>query len=130
MLAYFVACQIPFLVGLAMVYITNNLELLQKIGIDFDADTVEFIGVAFFRRIFWIQGMGMGFLLMMIVGPGLISSDTANNALPLYLARPFTKWEYLLGKSFVLIQHRNPTLEPRNSRGWPVRNWRKAKIAL
>jgi ABC-2 type transport system permease protein len=98
-LAYFVACQIPFLVGLAMVYITNNLELLQKIGIEFDADTIEFIGVAFFRRIFWIQGMGMGFILMMIVGPGLISSDTANNALPLYFSRPFTRLEYVLGKA-------------------------------
>ena len=98
-LAYYVACQIPFLVGLAMVYITNNLELLQKIGIDFDGNTLDLIGIEFFRRIFWIQGMGMGFILMMIVGPGLISSDTANNALPLYFSRPFSRLEYVLGKA-------------------------------
>lgn len=98
-LAYYVACQIPFLVGLAMVYVANNLELFEKIGIDFSSGGVELIGAEFFRRIFWIQGMGMGFILMMIVGPGLISSDTANNALPLYFSRPFTRIEYVLGRS-------------------------------
>ena len=77
LLSYFVACHIPFLVGF-------DLELVT-------ADT--------FRYVFYWQGLGMGFLLMMFVGPGQISSDTANNALPLYFCRPFSKIEYVLGKA-------------------------------
>lgn len=98
-LAYYVACQVPFLIGLVLVYGTNNLELLEKIGIDFGGGGLDWIDASFFRRIFWVQGMGMGFVLMMIVGPGLISSDTANNAFPLYFSRPFTRLEYVLGKA-------------------------------
>ena len=35
-------------------------------------------------------------------GPGLISPDLANGALPLYFCRPFSRAEYVLGKSSVL----------------------------
>ena len=37
------------------------------------------------------------------VGPGLISSDLANRALPLYLSRPFSRAEYVIGKMSVLL---------------------------
>jgi ABC-2 type transport system permease protein len=37
------------------------------------------------------------------VGPGLISGDLANRALPLYLSRPFTRVEYVIGKMSVLL---------------------------
>jgi len=38
-----------------------------------------------------------------IIGPVLISRDLANNALPLYLSRPFSRLEYILGKMSVLL---------------------------
>jgi len=36
------------------------------------------------------------------IGPGLVSPDLANNALSLYLARPFSRVEYVIGKMSVL----------------------------
>jgi len=45
----------------------------------------------------------MAFLLAAFVGPGQVSPDLANNALPLYLARPFSRAEYVLGKMSVLL---------------------------
>ncbi len=36
-------------------------------------------------------------------GPGQVSPDLANNALSLYLARPFSRVEYVLGKMSVLV---------------------------
>ncbi len=36
-----------------------------------------------------------------LVGPSLVSPDLVNNALPLYLCRPFSRTEYVLGKMTV-----------------------------
>jgi ABC-2 type transport system permease protein len=41
--------------------------------------------------------------LTAFIGPGLISGDLANRALPLYLARPFSRAEYVIGKMSVLL---------------------------
>jgi len=49
-----------------------------------------------------VQGV-LAFILTAFVGPGLISSDLANRALPLYLCRPFSRAEYILGKMAVLL---------------------------
>ena len=43
------------------------------------------------------------FFLAAFVGPGLISPDLSHNGLPLYLARPFSRAEYVLGKMSVLV---------------------------
>ena len=37
-----------------------------------------------------------------LVGPALVSPDLRNNGLPLYLSRPFSRTEYVLGKAAVL----------------------------
>jgi ABC-2 type transport system permease protein len=37
------------------------------------------------------------------VGPSLIAPDLRNNGLPLYLSRPFSRTEYVLGKLMVMI---------------------------
>ena len=44
----------------------------------------------------------MAFLLTAFAGPGLVSPDLANGALPLYFCRPFSRTEYVLGKASVL----------------------------
>jgi hypothetical protein len=41
-------------------------------------------------------------LLVAFAGPGLISQDLRFNALPLYLARPLTRFDYFLGKLGVI----------------------------
>ena len=45
----------------------------------------------------------MVLFLAAFVGPGQVSPDLANNALSLYLARPFSRVEYVLGKMSVLV---------------------------
>ena len=42
-------------------------------------------------------------VLVLLVGPGLISKDLRFNALPLYLSRPLRRWEYFLGKLGVIV---------------------------
>jgi len=44
----------------------------------------------------------MAFVLTAFTGPGLISPDLANGALPLYFCRPFSRAEYVTGKASVL----------------------------
>lgn len=45
----------------------------------------------------------LAFIFTVIIGPVLISRDLANNALPLYLCRPFSRFEYIVGKMAVLL---------------------------
>ena len=45
----------------------------------------------------------LALFLAAFIGPGQISPDLANNALSLYLARPFSRVEYVLGKMSVLL---------------------------
>ncbi|MEM7583495.1 MAG: ABC transporter permease subunit [Acidobacteriota bacterium] len=42
------------------------------------------------------------FFMALFIGPGLVSKDLANNGLPLYLSRPISRAEYVLGKFSVL----------------------------
>ena len=42
-------------------------------------------------------------LCRVLVGPPLVSRDLRNNALPLYLCRPFSRAEYVIGKMSVVL---------------------------
>ena len=54
------------------------------------------------RSFLSVQGV-FAFLLTAYAGPGLISPDLSNNALPLYLCRPISRTEYVLSKMAVLF---------------------------
>ena len=41
-------------------------------------------------------------ILVLLVGPGLISQDLRFNALPLYFSRPLRRFDYFLGKLGVI----------------------------
>ncbi len=56
----------------------------------------------FFLYFCWVQG-ALAYILTAFVGPTLISPDLVNGALPLYLGRPFSRWDYVLGKMSVLL---------------------------
>lgn len=45
----------------------------------------------------------LAMLLILIVGPNLISQDLRYNALPLYLSRPMRRFDYFLGKWGVIV---------------------------
>jgi len=93
----FVACFFYPVLCLLTIYLTHNLSFLQRLGLP------SFISIdhKFFFYFVYVQGV-MAFLLTAFVGPGLISPDLANGALPLYFCRPFSRAEYVIGKSSVL----------------------------
>jgi len=95
---FFVACFFYPVICLAMIYLAHSVSFLQKIGIP-----GEFISIDnnFFLRFINIQGV-LAFLMTAFAGPGLISPDLANGAMPLYFCRPLSRAEYVLGKSSAL----------------------------
>lgn len=95
---FFVACFFYPLVCLVMIYLANSASFLAKIGIP---PALLSIDNMFFFRFMTAQGV-LAFLMTAFAGPGLISPDLANGALPLYFCRPFSRAEYVLGKSSVL----------------------------
>lgn len=99
-LAFFVACLVWPLACAVVIYLHYNLEALSIL----DLSALELIKIdrAFFRMAFLIPQNLMAFLMILIVGPALISPDLRNNALPLILSRPLNKTDYVLGKFLVL----------------------------
>jgi ABC-2 type transport system permease protein len=96
--AFFVICFFYPLLCLAAIYLANNLAFLQQIGAPNELLTID---NKFFFYFMNVQGW-LAFILTAFVGPGLISGDLANGALPLYFCRPFSRSEYIFGKASVL----------------------------
>jgi ABC-2 type transport system permease protein len=101
MTAFFVLCFVCPIVFLALIYISNNFESIARL-VGSRGETPISINAVFFLVFLNIQGV-LAFILTAFVGPGLIASDVANSALPLYLGRPFSRAEYVLGKISVLL---------------------------
>lgn len=99
LLFYFVLCFLWPAICAVLIYLRHNAGAIAMFKIDV-ARLIPIDGMFFFRFLGW-QG-SMAFLLTAFIGPGLISSDLRNNALPLYLCRPFSRTEYVLGKMSVL----------------------------
>jgi ABC-2 type transport system permease protein len=98
--AFLVLCLVPFLVELAMVYIANSAPTRALLRIE--APPGDFLQKQFFLGALTIQGF-LAFFLTAWVAPVLVSPDLVNGALPLYLSRPFSRAEYVLGKAAVLL---------------------------
>lgn len=88
------------LISALVIYINHNMNVLKLIGMR--AHPVISIDSSFFATFLGIQSM-LAFLLTALGGPALVSPDLLNNAMPLYLARPFSRGEYVLGKASVLF---------------------------
>jgi ABC-2 type transport system permease protein len=102
-LIFYVLCfVVPFL-GLLAIYLYNNLNVLSFLQVPTE-ELKEFftIGRSFYYRGMWFQGAA-SFILVFLVGPTLVSPDLRNNGLALYLSRPFSRAEYILGKMSVLM---------------------------
>jgi len=96
--AYFALCfSYPLAFALAL-YANHNQRLLAL----FHTSAFFDVNAKVFFHFLGVQGT-LGFILTTLVGPGLVSPDLANNALPLYFCRPFSRAEYVLGKMFVLL---------------------------
>ena len=94
----FVVCFFYPLACALMIYLAHSASFLQQLGVPAGVLSID---NKFFFHFISVQG-GFAFLLTAFAGPGLISPDLANGALPLYFCRPFSRAEYVLGKSSVL----------------------------
>jgi len=100
---FFALCfALPF-IGLILIYLKHNLSALQIFGTSAGEIAKELpINNSFFYYGQWYQG-ALAFLLVLFVGPALVAPDLRNNGLALYLSRPFSRTEYMLGKMSVLL---------------------------
>jgi len=98
--AFFAICFIPLLIELVLIYLRHNVGVLTA----FNVNVRELIPVdaSFFNTFVDVQNV-FAFLLALLIGPPLVSRDLRNNALPLYLCRPFSRTEYVIGKMSVLL---------------------------
>lgn len=99
-IALFVVCFVCPLIYTILIYLHHNTSALAIFGIS-STDVVPINGMFF--KVFATIQTSLAFIFTVIIGPVLISRDLANNALPLYLCRPFSRWEYILGKLSVLL---------------------------
>jgi ABC-2 type transport system permease protein len=97
---FFLASFIYPLISALIIYVQHNASALSLLGVQGARGLIS-INVTFFMSLLGWQSI-MALFLASFIGPGLISPDLANNALVLYLARPFSRVEYVLGKISVL----------------------------
>src|SRR5450755_2901831 len=95
---FFMASMIAPLGFALTIYVEHNLSAVKMLQI---RDLIDINSRFFLNFIGW-QSM-MALFLAAFVGPGQVSPDLANNALSLYLSRPFSRVEYVLGKLSVLL---------------------------
>lgn len=98
--AFYVICFVPLLVEAILIYLHHNVSALAILQVN--VRELLPIDASFFQTFVNIQG-GFAFLVTLLVGPPLVARDLRNNALPLYLCRPFSRAEYVLGKMSVLL---------------------------
>jgi len=97
---FFTICFVWPVVATLWIYLHHNLKALSSMG--WDAATLSPVDAAFFATFMGVQCFVFGGLLALLVGPGLVSPDLANGALPLFLSRPITRTGYAVGKMATL----------------------------
>jgi ABC-2 type transport system permease protein len=100
LIMFLVACFFYPIGCAGFIYLSHNLSFLKTFNVQ--AGRLLEINANFFLYYCSFQG-AMAFLLTTLVGPSLVSPDLANNALPLYFSRPFSRIEYVAGKMSVLL---------------------------
>jgi ABC-type transport system involved in multi-copper enzyme maturation permease subunit len=82
---------VPFFVQAFMLY----MIMVKGASMGFD------VGAGFFQIAYTVQTFPL-ILVTIYAGSGLIASDLAANALPLYFSKPITRWDYILGKLAII----------------------------
>jgi|SRR5437899_4370703 len=95
---FFVLCFFWPIACMVWIYLAHSASFLAKLGLPPDLISID---NKFFFLYMTVQGV-LSFFMTAFAGPGLISPDLANGSLPLYFCRPFSRAEYVLGKSSVL----------------------------
>ena len=95
-IALLVLAAFPLLGGAVVIYLHHNLEAIKILEIPLQA--LVPIDNRFFYYILLVQCY-IAFGLTAAIGARVLVNDMRDNALPLYLSRPLTRVEYVLGKS-------------------------------
>ena len=90
-LALIVLSALPFLVRTVILYLSVVVGQLRLLKID-----------AKFFEDFLSQQLFFAFVIAIYAGAGLISNDLKANALQIYLSKPITRKDYVIGKLGVL----------------------------
>ncbi len=98
--AFFIICFVPVLIEAILIYLHHNVNALAILQVD--VRELLPIDASFFQTFVNLQA-SFAFFVTLLVGPPLVARDLRNNALPLYLCRPFSRTEYVLGKMSVLF---------------------------
>src|SRR5580692_2783929 len=97
---FLAVCAIYPIGTAGFIYIAHNVSFLKALnpqaGNFLEVNEKVFVYFCNFQSV-------MAYLLTAIVGPSLVSPDVTNNAMPLYLCRPFTRTEYVLGRMMVVL---------------------------
>lgn len=96
----YVACFFYPLGAALAIYFNHNLSFLRQY-VQVPQGGLFKIENTFFFIFLTVQST-MGFILATFIGPGLISPDLTNNALPLYFCRPLSRTGYVVGKGLVI----------------------------
>jgi ABC-type transport system involved in multi-copper enzyme maturation permease subunit len=97
--AFAVLCMVPFLIGLVFIYVVHSATVQSLLNVRFGS--VPLITNYWFLGFLTVEAW-MSFILTAWAAPGMVSKDFANQAVQLYLSRPLSRAEYLLGKISVM----------------------------
>jgi ABC-2 type transport system permease protein len=100
LLMFLAACAIYPIGAAGFIYVVHNLSFLKALNVN--AGNLLEVNEKFFLYYCNFQG-ALAYLVTAIIGPSLVSPDLTNNAMPLYLCRPFTRTEYVLGRMMVVL---------------------------
>ena len=98
---FYLASFLYPVIAALILWVEHNASALKLLNLE-GATRLITIDSGFFMTVLGWQSM-LGLFLAAFIGPGQISPDLSNNALSLYLARPFSRAEYVLGKLSVLL---------------------------
>ena len=98
---FYVGTFIYPVIAALIIYVQHNASALRLLNVE-NASRLISINSTFFLTLLGWQSM-VALTLAAFVGPSQISPDLTNNALSLYLARPFSRLEYVMGKMVVLV---------------------------
>ena len=95
----FSAAFLPPILGAVYVWLRSNLPMLARIGLT--PDKLPVPDGRFFLVGLYVQ-LCFAAVITLVQGPALVSPDLVNGSLPLYLSRPVSRTQYVLGKFLVL----------------------------
>lgn len=97
--AFFVLAFVPPLLALTIIYFKSRPEDIGQLGPLLEALAID---RAAFRSFLTVQSV-FAFVVAIVVGPSMLYKDLVGGGLPLLLARPITRWGYILAKLSVPV---------------------------